>query len=75
MSSNPTQTKVLETVGALTRPHTSLRSGVVFADLIASYQGTGLPFAGFGATDVDGAAVTPRVKGIPSGTTTWSPPV
>jgi hypothetical protein len=75
--SNPNQLMVLETSSALTRPHTSLRSGVVSADnLIAQYQGTGAPFAGFGATDVDGLMVTPRVaKSAPSGTMTWSPPV
>ncbi|GAB3594623.1 hypothetical protein GCM10027446_18790 [Angustibacter peucedani] len=70
------QLEVLETFGALTRPHASPRSGVVSADLIAQYQGTGMPFGGFDATDVAGIAVTPRVrKGAPSGTMTWSPPV
>lgn len=75
MISNPNQLAVLETTSALMRPHTSLRSGVVSADLIAQYQGTGMPFAGFGGTDVDSLAVSPRVQGVPSGTTTWSPPV
>ena len=63
------QTNVLEPCSALSRPHSSLRSGVVSADISATYQGTGLPFAGVNA-------VAPRVrKGISSGTTTWSPPV
>ncbi len=75
MISTWTRLKVVETASALTRPHTCLRSGVVSADLIAQYQGTGMPFAGFGATDVDGVAVTPRVLGVPSGFMTWSPPV
>lgn len=66
---------VLEPCSALSRPHSTRRSGVVSADISATYQGTGLPFAGFG-DDVIGADVAPRtVKGGPSGTTTWSPPV
>lgn len=75
MISTWTRLEVVETTSALMRPHTSLPSGVVSADLIARYQGTAMPFAGFGATDVDGVAVTPRVLGVPAGTTTWSPPV
>ena len=76
MISTQTKLEALEACSALTRPHTSLRSGVVSADLIAQYQGTGMPFAGFGSVDVDGSAIAPRVrKGVLSGTTTWSPPV
>ena len=70
MISMSPQLEVIATCSALSRPHASLASGVVSADLFgAQYQGTGLPFA-------DVVAVSPRVrKGIPSGTTTWSPPV
>ncbi len=77
MMNNNSELEVFETCSALTRPHASLRSGVVSADLLsASYQGTGMPFAGFGGTDVDGIAVPVRErKGAPSGTMTWSPPV
>jgi hypothetical protein len=68
--------KVMETCGALSRPHASPRSGVVSADILAQYQGTGLSFAGFGGIAVDGTPRTDvRVKGEPSGITTWSPPV
>lgn len=76
MISTANQLAVLETTSALTRPHTCLRSGVVSADVVAQYQGTGMPFAGFGATDVAGLAVSPRVReGDPSGFMTWRPPV
>lgn len=69
MTSMSPQLEVIATCSALSRPHASLASGVVSADLFsAQYQGTGLPFAGVG--------VIARVrKGDPSGTTTWSPPV
>jgi len=71
-----TELEVLQTCGALSRPHASPRSGVVSADFLARYQGTGMPFAGFDGIAVD---VTPRadvrVKGALSGITTWSPPV
>ena len=68
------QTNVLEPCSALSRPHSSLRSGVVSADISATYQGTGLPFAGL--VVAFGADVAPRTrKGGISGTTTWSPPV
>jgi hypothetical protein len=60
---------------ALSRPHSSRRSGVVSADLSASYQGTVVPFAGF-VGGVAVATIAPRThKGASSGTTTWSPPV
>ena len=68
------RTSVLEPCSALSRPHTSLRSGVVSADFSASSQGTALPFAGL--VDAIGVDVAPRTrKGGTSGTTTWSPPV
>jgi len=70
------QLEVMPTCGALSRPHASPRSGVVSADFLAQYQGTGLPFAGFRGIAVAGTPRTDvRVKGIPSGITTWSPPV
>ena len=70
MISMSPQLEVIATCSALSRPHASLASGVVSADLVgAQYQGTGVPFAGVGS-------IAPRVrKGTRSGTTTWSPPV
>lgn len=74
MESMSTALEVTKACSALSRPHASRRSGVVSADLSATYQVTGLPFAGL--VDAIGVAVAPRTReGGPSGTTTWSPPV
>jgi hypothetical protein len=74
MESMSIQLEVIETCSALSRPHASRRSGVVSADISATYQGTGLSFAGL--VDAIGVDVAPRTrKGGPSGTTIWSPPV
>lgn len=74
MESMSIQLEVIETCSALSRPHASRRSGVVSADISATYQGTGLSFAGL--VDATGVDVAPRTrKGGPSGTTIWSPPV
>lgn len=74
MARTNTELEVFETCSALSRPHASRRSGVVSADISASYQGTVLPFASL--VDAIGADVAPRTRqGGTSGTTTWSPPV
>lgn len=77
MASISIEPQVLATSGLYVcddmRPRTGswIPTGVVTADLRASFQGTGVPFAGRTPN-----AVTPRQhKGTSTGITTTSPPV
>lgn len=70
-SSRPLATDSLAILaGTSTRHLVPLTYGVVKADVVALFQGTGMSFAGGGA---DGT--TPRVRINPSGTTVCDPPV